>query len=90
MSAVKVDKDYLIGSEVVIETDCLPILGMISGCVDSDMSANVDTNRSTSGYMITYAGGVVSWPSRLKTFAALSTMEAEYMEVVEAGKKLIW
>ena len=26
VSAVKVDKDYLIGAEVVIETDCLPIL----------------------------------------------------------------
>ena len=26
MSAVKTDKDYLIGSEVIIEIDCLPIL----------------------------------------------------------------
>ena len=32
VSAVKTDKDYLIGSEVVIETDCLPILGMIRMC----------------------------------------------------------
>ena len=38
MSAVKVDKDYLIGSEVVIETDCLPILGMISGCATPDLA----------------------------------------------------
>ena len=38
MSAVKVDKDYLIGSEVIIETDCLPILGMISGCATSDLA----------------------------------------------------
>ena len=29
---VKADKDYLIGTEVIIETDCLPILGMVSGC----------------------------------------------------------
>ena len=38
MSAVKVDKDYLIGSEVIIETDCLPILGMISGRATPDLA----------------------------------------------------
>ena len=38
MSAVKTDKDYLIGSEVIIETDCLPILGMISGCATPDLA----------------------------------------------------
>ena len=36
--AVNVDKDYLIGSEVVIETDCLPILGMISRCATPDLA----------------------------------------------------
>ena len=30
VSIVKVDKDYLIGTEVMIEMDFLPILGMIS------------------------------------------------------------
>ena len=38
VSAVKTDKDYLIGSEVIIETDCLPILGMISGCATPDLA----------------------------------------------------
>ena len=38
VSAVKADKDYLIGSEVVIETDCLPILGMVSGCATPDLA----------------------------------------------------
>ena len=32
ISAVKADKDYLIGAELIIETDCLSILGMVSGC----------------------------------------------------------
>ena len=31
VSAVKADKDYLIGTEVIIETDCMPILGMVFG-----------------------------------------------------------
>ena len=38
VSAVKADRDYLIGTEVIIETDCLPILGMISGCATPDIA----------------------------------------------------
>jgi hypothetical protein len=38
VSAVKADRDYLIGMEVMIETDCLPILGMVSGCVTPDLA----------------------------------------------------
>ena len=38
ISAVKTDREYLIGTEVVIETDCLPILGMISGCSTPDIA----------------------------------------------------
>jgi hypothetical protein len=38
VSAVKSDREYLIGAEVVIETDFLPILGMISGCNTPDIA----------------------------------------------------
>jgi hypothetical protein len=38
VSAMKADRDHLIGTEVVIETDCLPILGMVSGCATSDLA----------------------------------------------------
>ena len=44
----------------------------------------------TSGYMMTYAGGVVSWQSRLQKVVALSTTEAEYMVAVESSKEIIW
>ena len=54
------------------------------------MSADVDTSRSTSGYVMTYAGGAVSWQSRMQKSVALSTTEAEYMAAVEAGKEVIW
>ena len=37
----------------------------LDGFTDSDMSADVDTSRSTSGYVMTYAGGVGSWQLRL-------------------------
>ena len=32
VTSVKVDRDYLIGAEVIIETDCLPVLGIIANC----------------------------------------------------------
>ena len=38
VSAVKADKDYLIGTEVIIETDYLPILGMVSVCATPDLA----------------------------------------------------
>ena len=52
VSAVETDRDYIIGMEVIIETDCLPILGMISGCATPDIAcvglhiSNLLTRRS--------------------------------------------
>ena len=53
------------------------------------MSVDVDTNRSTFVYVMTYTGGVVLWYSRLQKSVALSTTEAEYMAIVEVGKEVI-
>ena len=38
ISKVKAEKDYLIRREVIIKTDCLPILGMLSRFVTPDLS----------------------------------------------------
>ena len=62
----------------------------LDGFTDSDMLADVDTSRSTSGYVMTYAGGIVSWQSRLQKTVALLTTEAEYMAAVEANKEVLW
>ncbi|KAJ9567060.1 hypothetical protein OSB04_003026 [Centaurea solstitialis] len=52
---------------------------MLIGYTDSDMARNKDNMKSTSGYLMTFAGGAVSWQSRLQKCVALSTTEAEYM-----------
>ncbi|KAL3675475.1 hypothetical protein R1sor_025423 [Riccia sorocarpa] len=38
LTALKVDKDFLIGAYVVLETDCLPLLGMIANCNTPDIT----------------------------------------------------
>ncbi|WKA06698.1 hypothetical protein VitviT2T_024587 [Vitis vinifera] len=60
------------------------------GYTDSDMTGDVDNRRSTSGYLMTFSGGAVSWQSRLQKCVALSTTEAEYIAAAEACKELLW
>ena len=40
--------------------------------------------------MTTFAGGAVSWQSKLQKCVALSTTEAEYITAVEACKEMLW
>ena len=46
--------------------------------------------KSTSGYLIIFSGGVVSWQSRLQKCVALSTTKAEYIAITEASNELLW
>ena len=54
--------------------------------VDADSARNVDIRRSTTGYVYTLGGTVVSWGSQLQKIIALSTTEAEYVIITEASK----
>ncbi|WKA04180.1 hypothetical protein VitviT2T_022237 [Vitis vinifera] len=63
---------------------------ILVGYTDSDMAGDVDNRRSTSGYLMTFSGGAVSWQSRLQKCVALSTTEAEYIAAAEACKELLW
>ena len=38
LTALKADRNYLIGAEVILETDCLPLLGMIANCSSPDIA----------------------------------------------------
>ena len=62
---------------------------ILVGYIDSDMAGDVDNRRSTSDYLMTFSGGVVSWQSRLQKCVALYTTEAEYIAAAEACKKLL-
>ncbi|XP_060210257.1 secreted RxLR effector protein 161-like [Lycium barbarum] len=60
------------------------------GYVDSDFAGDLDRRRSTTGYIFTLAGNVISWKATLQSIVALSTTEAEYMAAAAAVKEAIW
>ena len=63
---------------------------VLDGYTDAYMAGDVDSRKSTSGYLMKFAGGAVLWQSRLQKYVALSTIEAEYITLTKGGKKLLW
>jgi len=57
---------------------------------DADWAGDLDSRRSTTGYVVYAAGGPIAWQSKLQTTVAVSTMEAEYMAAFGAIQELIW
>ena len=58
--------------------------------VDANLGGDLDTRRSTTGYIYTLGGTTVSWVSQLQKVVTLSTTEAEYVVVSEASKEMVW
>ena len=52
--------------------------------------ANTDDHRSTSGYVFKVGDGAITWRSKKQTTIALSSTEAEYIALSEAGREACW
>ncbi|KAJ8499554.1 hypothetical protein OPV22_010106 [Ensete ventricosum] len=59
----------------------------VEGYTNSSFQSNIDDSKSNSGYVFTLNGGVVSWKSSKQDTTANSTIEAEYIAVVEAARR---
>ena len=55
-----------------------------------DIARDVDTKKSTSGYLCTFAGVAVSWTSNMQKIITLSTTKAEYVAATEVCKDMLW
>ena len=59
------------------------------GYTDSDFISDKDLRKSTSGYVFTLGGSVVSWRSIKQKCIADSTTEAKYLAACEVAKETV-
>lgn len=64
--------------------------GILKCYSDSDFGGCITTGRSTSGVVMMYAGGIISWLSQRQPTVATSTTEAEITAASDAVKEVIW
>ena len=80
---------YLRGSS----DTCLYFTGAslkLQGYVDANFASDIDSRKSTTGFVFTLGGTTISQASNLQKIVTLSTTETEYVTATEAGKKMIW
>ena len=62
----------------------------VLGYADADWGGDLDTRRSTTGYVFMSQGGPVSWSCKKQRTVALSTCEAELMALTQATQEAVW
>lgn len=62
----------------------------LCGYSDADYAGDVDTRKSTSGYIFRFNDSTISWRSSLQKCVSISTTESEYVSASEAVKELVW
>nr|GEV44210.1 zinc finger, CCHC-type [Tanacetum cinerariifolium] len=60
------------------------------GYSDTNWISDIKDSRSTSGYMFTLGGAVISWKYSKQTVIAKSTMESEFIALDKCGKEAKW
>ncbi len=57
---------------------------------DSDCAGDLESRKSTSGFIFTLNGGLVSWWSKRQPTVALPSTEVEYIALTLAAKEATW
>jgi hypothetical protein len=60
------------------------------GYSDANWHGDLDTSKSTSGFVFISNDGAISWSSRRQSMVALSSTESEYIGLANAGQHLAW
>ena len=56
---------------------------------DADWASDLKSQQSTTGYLVLLSGTAISWNSRAQKAIVLSSMEAEYMSLLDTCRQLI-
>ena len=62
----------------------------LTGYSDADFAACTDTRRSHSGRVFMSHGGPIMWASKRQSAVTLSSSEAEYVALSQAGRDALW
>ncbi|KAL0448477.1 UNVERIFIED_CONTAM: Secreted RxLR effector protein [Sesamum latifolium] len=63
---------------------------VLEGYSDASFQSDVDDAKSQFGFVFKLNGGVVAWKSSKQDNTTDSTIEAEYIAVLEAAKEAVW
>lgn len=64
--------------------------GELIAYADANWAGDLDTRRSTTGYVFFLNGSAVSWNSKRQPTVATSSTEAEYMSLYSVTQEAIW
>uniref|UniRef100_A0AAV1VP24 Uncharacterized protein n=1 Tax=Peronospora matthiolae TaxID=2874970 RepID=A0AAV1VP24_9STRA len=64
--------------------------GELIGFADANWAGDLDTRRSTTGYVFFLNGSVVWWNLKHQPTVATSSTEAQYMSLYSATQEAIW
>ena len=62
----------------------------VYGYYDASHADDIDTRRSTMGYVFFYKGCPISWKSKLHTYVTLSTNNSEYCASAKGAREATW
>lgn len=83
---------YLVGTVklgIKFSEDCASGPALI-GYSDSDYAGDLDSSRSTTGYLILFNQAPIHWKSQLQRHVTLSSTEAEVIALCALSKQLAW
>ena len=63
---------------------------ILSGYSDANYARDIDTRRSTSGFIFMLAGAPISWQSCAQATVALSSTDSEYIAFAGAAQEAVW
>ncbi|XP_074026444.1 uncharacterized protein [Leptinotarsa decemlineata] len=57
---------------------------------DANFAGDLDTRKSTTGYLTSIAGAPVTWSSHIQKCVSRSTTESEYIAASETSQEVMW